>query len=76
MNIRKIHDQNKPHTISVDDAMKYGIKKAAILGMIDRFPQDKKETWHNFCPYIDKETFYIYLQELLDQGILIEENDS
>lgn len=74
MTIRKNYDSKRPHVFNTQEALLYGVEKAIILYNISELPKgtDKKEMYKYF-PYWKKEEFEGYLNELIADGILIEE---
>lgn len=71
---------NQPHIIFDEDILKYGWEKAYIIGRIANIVNGdgslpKKETLHKFIKIFPKEFFYKLLQELIDCGALVEEEN-
>ncbi len=67
----------KTHAIySKEDAVKYGLEKACILYEIGNSCQgmNKKDLYKEF-PFIEKERFYIVLNELIEENLLMEKKD-
>ncbi len=58
------------HTINAEDVLKYGIKKACILGNIDKCAHLQEDQYHTAFPYMDKEEFWDLLQDLINENLL------
>lgn len=63
------------HVINTEDAVRFGIEKAAILGNVDKFSKKEKCLWHLCFPYISSRDFYDHIKELIEEGHLMEVSD-
>lgn len=72
MTFQIIRDEEyyKNHLIYTDDVIKYGLEKACILGNIEKGMQMPYEEIYKLFPYLEKEKFYKFLEELIECGAL------
>ena len=60
----------KWHIVNTEHIEKYGIEKACILANIDKADEFNFDEKYKLFPYVKKELFYKYLEELLNEGVL------
>lgn len=66
------NSRKKHHEINVNDVLDFGILKACILGNIHLFSNHPRDELHKGFPYIKVDTFYEYLEDLIEKGLLKE----
>ncbi len=66
------NSRKKHHEINVNDVLDFGILKACILGNIHLFANHSRDELHKGFPYIKADTFYEYLEDLIEKGLLKE----
>jgi hypothetical protein len=63
------------HSFSIDDAIKYGIHEAIILGNIQKLGDIKYESLPYYFSYIPQDQFFEILNKLISIGLIIKKDE-